>query len=248
MSQKSKKSVYAILAVILLVIGVFAFNILKNSGSSGSGNDSEHSNASNPEDAEFDKTKYSIDEPGSPWWIVNKDRPLPEGYVPPDLAVPNVTLRTGGDESKVSRQLIPNLERMVNDAKDMGHDLMLVSGYRSYELQVSVYNQNVANLGQAEADRVSAKPGTSEHQTGLTFDIGTTDRYCELETCFGNTAAGRWIAENAHEYGFIIRYPEGKQFVTGYTYEPWHLRYVGKELATEMDRANISTLEEFFNL
>ncbi len=196
----------------------------------------------------FDKTQHSTDQPGSIWWIVNKNRPLPSGYVPDDLTHPNIPSRSSsGDESQVSQKIVPALEGMVNAASADGINLMLVSGYRSYGLQVSVYNQNVRSLGQTEADKVSAHPGTSEHQTGLALDIGTTSRQCEIETCFGQTPEGQWIAANAYKYGFVIRYPEGQEASTGYAYEPWHLRYVGTELAAEIHKTG-QTLEEFFGL
>ncbi|HTE21452.1 MAG TPA: M15 family metallopeptidase [Candidatus Limnocylindria bacterium] len=195
----------------------------------------------------FDKTKHSTNQAGSLWWVVNKKRPLPAGYAPSDLTTANIPVRTGGDESKVSKKVVPDLEALVTAAKKEKLNLLLVSGYRSYSLQVMVYDQNVRQLGQAEADKVSAKPGTSEHQTGLALDLGAASRTCELEECFGATPEGKWIAAHAHQYGFTIRYLKGKQAITGYNYEPWHLRFVGKELATELHRTN-QTMEEFFAL
>jgi D-alanyl-D-alanine carboxypeptidase len=102
--------------------------------------------------------------------------------------------------------------------------------------------------GKAVADSQSARPGYSEHQTGLAVDVEPTSRKCEVEACFGDTPEGKWVAANAHKFGFIIRYPKNMQSVTGYIYEPWHIRYVGKELAGEMHKQNIATLEQFFGL
>jgi D-alanyl-D-alanine carboxypeptidase len=110
-----------------------------------------------------------------------------------------------------------------------------------------LYNGYVAKDGQAAADRYSAKPGTSEHQTGLAMDVCLANSGCSLEQAFGDTPAGKWVAANAHKYGFIVRYLPGKDAITGYEYEPWHLRYVGIELATELQRNN-KTMEEFFGL
>lgn len=199
----------------------------------------------------FNAKKYSIDDPTSPWVVVNKLRPLqPKSYTPSDLRVPNVALRSTStsQEMKMRDPAATALETMFASAKQAGVDLLLASGYRSYNLQVGVYNRNVATLGQATADTQSARPGHSEHQTGLAVDVGATNRKCEIEGCFANTAEGKWVAENAHAFGFIVRYQTGSQQVTGYMYEPWHLRFVGTELSTELHRLGNPTLEAFFGL
>ncbi len=113
---------------------------------------------------------------------------------------------------------------------------------------MEVYGGLVDERGQTAADRTSARPGHSEHQTGLAIDIASVPAECSLEQCFGDTAHGRWLAENAWRFGFVLRYPEGATPVTGYEYEPWHFRYVGKDLATELHEQKIETLEEFFGL
>jgi zinc D-Ala-D-Ala carboxypeptidase len=198
----------------------------------------------------FDKNMFALDEPGSPWWVVNKKRPLPSGYVPPDLAVPNVKLRLAAtaEQMQFSKSATPALEEMFAAAKSDGIELVFGSGYRSEALQRQFYNSYVAQDGQAAADRYSARPGTSEHQTGLVFDATAANGACHLEICFEETPEGKWIIANAYKYGFIIRYANGKEDITGYQYEPWHLRYVGKELAAEMNKTGVQTLEEFFGL
>ena len=123
--------------------------------------------------------------------------------------------------------------------------MKVISGYRSQYTQTSVYNSYAQKDGVTAADRYSARPRYSEHQTGLAADLGNGT--CDLEICFGNTSAGKWLESNAHKYGFIIRYPKGKESLTGYQYEPWHLRYVGKELAIQIYKTN-QTLEQFFGL
>lgn len=199
--------------------------------------------------SDFDKTKYSTDEPGSIWWVVNKTRPLPEGYVPPDLVVPEVKRRLGGvEQMQFAGQAVPALTEMFNAASADGVTLVFGSGYRSEALQRQFYNSYVAQDGQAAADRLSARPGTSEHQTGLSFDATSASQACHLETCFEDTPEGKWLRENSYEHGFIIRYIRGKEHITGYDYEPWHMRYVGKELSEEMHKTGIQTLEEFFGL
>ena len=128
---------------------------------------------------------------------------------------------------------------MQADAKALGLNIPLVSGYRSYETQEKLYNKYVKKDGEKKANTYSAKPGESEHQTGLAFDIGSVDR------SFANTIEAKWLAENAYLYGFIIRYPKDKEEITGYNYEPWHLRYVGQELAKYLKKNNL-TLEEYY--
>lgn len=198
----------------------------------------------------FNKYMFKLDEPGSPWWVVNKKRPLPAGYVPPDLGVPNVKLRlaAGAEQMQFSKSATPALEEMFAAAKQDGVNLVFGSGYRSETLQRQFYNSYVAQDGQQAADRYSARPGTSEHQTGLAFDATNVTEKCHLEICFESTLEGMWLKQNAYKYGFIVRYPNGKELVTGYQYEPWHMRYVGKELALEMHNTGVETLEEFFGL
>ncbi len=197
----------------------------------------------------FDKSQYPLDEVGSPWIIINKKRPLPDGYVPSDLIVPDVRLRLGrGEEQmKFSQQAEPALKEMFAAASEDGVQLVFGSGYRSEKLQKSFYDSYVAQDGQAAADTYSARPGHSEHQTGLAFDATSTSGKCHLEECFKDMAEGKWLREHAHEYGFVVRYLEGKDSVTGYVYEPWHMRFVGKELAAEIHQTG-QTLEGFFNL
>lgn len=181
-------------------------------------------------------------------WVVNKTRPLnPKTYVPPNLVFPNVTLRVPGNESmKIRADVGTAIEQLFAGAQAAGHSPMLSSGYRSYNYQVTLYGGYVKSQGQAAADTQSARPGYSEHQTGLSFDICTNGN-CKLEQAFGSTPFGQWVAAHAHEYGFIVRYPEGKQHITGYIYEPWHLRYLGTDTATQVKNSG-KTLEEFYGL
>jgi zinc D-Ala-D-Ala carboxypeptidase len=198
---------------------------------------------------EFNKSLYSISEPGSLWWIINKNRPAGEDYIPPQLSKPDVPLNStkSDEENSIRQDIAHEVVALFNAASQQGFSLIFASGYRSYQLQSTYYNNYVRTSGQAEADRYSAKPGTSEHQTGLAFDIARSDRKNYLEQAFGDDPAAQWVATHAHEYGFIIRYPQDKESVTGYMYEPWHLRYVGKELAYELFTKK-QTLEEFFNI
>ena len=130
---------------------------------------------------------------------------------------------------------------MQTESMKYGHSLVLLSGFRSYSSQKSIYNNYIRQYGQVLTDTFSARPGNSEHQTGLAFDVGWID------DTFGETECRKWLATNAHKYGFIIRYPKGKENITGYKYEPWHIRYLGIELATKVYNSGLS-LEEYFGL
>ena len=195
----------------------------------------------------FDKSQYSLTDPSSIWVIVNKQNKLPNTYKP-KLTVPNVLLRLNETEEQMSFSAYATneLETMFKMAKKDKINLVLGSGYRSYNLQEQFYESYVSADGQTEADTYSARPGYSEHQTGLAVDITSKDGKCHLEICWQNTEEGKWMASNAHKYGFIIRYPNNKQTITGYQYEPWHFRYVGNELAEQIYNSKL-TLEEFFN-
>jgi zinc D-Ala-D-Ala carboxypeptidase len=163
--------------------------------------------------------------------------------------VPDVRLRLGrsAEQMQFSAQATEDLKKMFEAAANDGVELVFGSGYRSYELQKQFYDSYVAQDGQEAADRYSARPGTSEHQTGLTVDITSPSGQCHLEICFEDMPEGQWLKANAHTYGFIIRYLDGKEHITGYQYEPWHLRYVGEDLATELHDSG-ETMEEFFGL
>ena len=130
---------------------------------------------------------------------------------------------------------------MQSDAKVLGLDLSLISGYRSYTKQEKLFNEYVKKDGVKKANTYSAKPGQSEHQTGLAFDIGSVD------SSFENTSEAKWIQQNAHLYGFIVRYPKDKIDVTGYIYEPWHVRYLGKDVASKVKESGLA-LEEYLGI
>ena len=195
----------------------------------------------------FDKAAQSLDNPASFWVVVNKLRPLdPQDYAPTDLVeVPVAHTNVPYLRAEASKAVVRMFRAITADT---GLALQSQSAYRSYDTQVSVYAGHVADRGVAGADKVSARPGFSEHQTGLSLDISDLPASCGLNTCLLDTPEGEWLAANAYKYGFILRYPEGKTPVTGYSYEPWHYRFVGVELATEMHDTGIQTLEEFFGL
>ena len=186
----------------------------------------------------FDRAARSVDDPASIWVVVNKLRPLnPEDYEPDDLV-----------EVAVEHTWEPELRQEASDAvvtmfdtalAEAGLELASNSAYRSYFAQEAVYDGD---------DLTTARPGYSEHQTGLSIDIGAVSGDCSLSECFGDTPEGIWLRDNAWRFGYILRYPADKTAVTGYSFEPWHFRYVGTDLATEMHDTGVTTLEEFFGL
>lgn len=194
--------------------------------------------------------KYIIQNPLNILALVNKQYSLPDDYVPEDLVRPNVPFSFGNqdiEKSYMRKEAAQYLEKMFNDAKAAGIELFAVSGYRSYDRQETIFTNKASSSGIEAAAKVVAEPGFSEHQTGLAMDISARSVQFQLTEKFGETAEGKWLAENAHKYGFILRYPKGKEEITSYQYEPWHFRYVGIEAAAVIYEKEL-TLEEFFNL
>lgn len=204
-----------------------------------------------PAVVEKKKTPPPVVEPSSKWpvmltnteassltVVVNKKHKLPSDYVPELTAV------TGGQMRPEAAQAMTSMLFKANEA---GVPMKIVSSYRSYSTQVSTYNKWVAQSGQAKADTYSARPGHSEHQTGLTADLGVPDGTCSLEICFGSTAQGIWLAANAASYGFIIRYESDTEAITGYQYEPWHVRYLGVDTATSVVNSG-QTLDQYYGV
>jgi D-alanyl-D-alanine carboxypeptidase len=179
------------------------------------------------------------------WTLVNKDRALSIDYIPPELITLKLATRTNStpDEKRLRQTIEAPLTEMFAAAAKDGHMLMVGSGYRSAVTQESLFNTYVARVGYDEANRYSAHPGHSEHQTGLALDISTVSQQCYLAECFIGTADGQWLADNAYKFGFHLRYPKGKEATTGYNFEPWHYRYVGIDLATALHKSNL-TLDE----
>lgn len=198
------------------------------------------------EQAEKEKNDIDYTSPDSLTVLVNKEHALPEDYEPKDLVVPDVRFPFIEDDPKkqLRKEAAEALEKLFDEADKAGHELFAQSGYRSYERQEAIYAANVAEDGEEAANQYSARPGESEHQTGLVMDITSASVDFLLVQEFGDTPEGQWVAEHAHEFGFIVRYDQGKEDITGYQYEPWHLRYVGKEAATIIYEENL-TLEEY---
>ena len=131
---------------------------------------------------------------------------------------------------------------VLNDAKKEGHTIVINSSYRDYESQEDIWETRKSLYGTKKADEYAARPGYSEHQTGYAVDVAD---FNDVNDKFGNTKSYIWMKENAHKYGFILRYPKDKEDITGYSYEPWHYRYVGKEIASKIYNENI-TFDEYY--
>ncbi len=174
--------------------------------------------------------------------IANKTYALADNYVPSNTYTSSVGI-TGLCNTCINNQAYAAWLDMKNDAALLGYSLWIQSGYRPQSMQVKLYNGYVARDGQAAADTYSSRPGHSEHQTGLSFDLNT------VSDSFIYTKEGKWVNDNCYKYGYIIRFPNGKENETGYQYEPWHIRYVGKELATKLyNNGNWISLEDYFGI
>lgn len=197
------------------------------------------SNRPQPEDVDVDSVAI----------LVNRDYPLPEEFELDDLVYPDVRFLF---EEKLEKRMMREeaaraLEEMFAAAEEDGIYLAGVSAYRSRAVQTAIFNQYVEANGEEVAKTFSAPPGTSEHETGLAIDVSGSTGECAVSDCFAETEEAAWLEEHAHEFGFIIRYPKGKEAITGYKYEPWHLRYVGEPLAKELNEKDW-TLEEYYQV
>ncbi|MCM3620263.1 M15 family metallopeptidase [Sutcliffiella horikoshii] len=210
-------------------------------------NEEEPSRPDEGEEAAEPEAIPVVANPGAINVMVNKFWSLPEGHRPGDLIKPNVPFSFGdenSDRSKLRAEAAESLEVMFQVAKGEGIELYARSGFRSYESQAAIFENEVAAFGYERAVLYVALPGTSEHQTGLAMDITAKSVGLELVEEFESTAEGKWLADNAHHYGFILRYPKGKTNITGYAFEPWHFRYVGVDIAGEIYAKGL-TFEEY---
>ena len=169
-------------------------------------------------------------------YLVNWDYALSADFVPDDLERPAVASQLSGITLK--REAARALELLFTAAGEEGHRLTAVSGYRSFSKQQAIYARKLASVGEKKASLLVALPGTSEHQLGLAMDIARAGK-AQLTFDFGSTPEGRWVAQNAHRFGFIIRYKATWTAVTGYAYEPWHIRYIGPEHAARIHELDI---------
>ncbi len=187
-------------------------------------------------------TDEDLGDPTSYLVLVNKTRPLdPIDYAPEDLV--HVDGVPGGSAELMRSEAAEALAAMRDGAVEAGLDFSITSGYRSYSEQISLHATYSGRRGATVAENFSARGGYSEHQTGWAADIYGSES-CRVKRCFAQELVGAWVAENAWQYGWIVRYPEGEFETTGYWFEPWHVRYVGVELSTWMHDQGIATFEE----
>jgi D-alanyl-D-alanine carboxypeptidase len=215
-------------------------------------NDSENvDNKKDPagqERASQDDAVQVVANPDSITVLLNKQFGLPNHYKPKDLVelkVPFIS-RKQNEKHLMRKEAAAALEVMFAAAKKEGILLKGVSAYRSNAAQTLLFNRYVQLDGVEKARMYSAVPGTSEHETGLAIDIAGSNEKCAASDCFAGSKEALWLDQHAAEYGFIIRYPKGKEAITGYQYEPWHIRYVGKKISKEIAERGI-TLEEYFH-
>jgi len=176
--------------------------------------------------------------------LVNKTHSLPADYVPNNLVIPNVP-SPNKSKTMMKQEAALALEALFARARQDNIELHAISGYRSYARQKEIFASNTVKYGSAAAaNQFSAKPGQSEHQTGMAMDVSSQSVNLSLTQSFAHNREGIWLKENAPQYGFILRYPKGKESITGYQFEPWHIRYVGKSAAVAISNGNI-TMEEF---
>ncbi|MBH5319813.1 M15 family metallopeptidase [Paenibacillus sp. GSMTC-2017] len=189
-----------------------------------------------------------VAEPENVTALVNPFNKLPDDYTPADLVYPDVRFIFSEKIEKrmMRKEAAEALEKLFSGSEEDGIYLAGVSAYRSHATQVKLFDRYVKRDGYEKARTYSALPGTSEHETGLAVDVTSSDGKCAAADCFGDTKESDWLKKNAANYGFIIRYPEGKDKITGYQYEPWHLRYVGTDIAAEL-AASGETLEEYYD-
>ena len=172
--------------------------------------------------------------------IANKTYALPQDFIPTN---PDQPVNADRSSTCLDKTLMSAWNTMLKDATAKGLNIYIASGYRSYNYQVNVYYRYVKSDGASVADTYSSRPGNSEHQTGLCFDLNT------IEDSFQYTNEGKWVNDNCYKYGFCIRFPKGKDSATGYQYESWHLRYVGVDLATKLyNNGDWLSLEEYFGI
>ncbi|WP_257208714.1 D-alanyl-D-alanine carboxypeptidase family protein [Bacillus sp. AFS031507] len=244
-----------VLLMFFLIISLTGCNKKSNESSSSKTPKINQMNISNPTDKNLNKKRKTrisavalTPYPSSIATVVNKKYYLPVTYVPKNLVFPEVPFlfKEKIEKRKMRWEAAKSLEKMFAAAKNDGIYLSGVSAYRSYSTQKVLFNNYVKSDGFEKAVTYSAIPGTSEHQTGLAIDVSGTDGICAVSSCFGNRKEANWLSKNSANYGFIVRYPKGKESITGYKHEPWHLRYVGN-ISKPINNSGI-TLEEYLGV
>ena len=183
--------------------------------------------------------------------LINRENRLDKNYIPNDLIATDENENNFHNfvdptlKPMISKSILPYFLELQKAAKEDGFNIIIDSGYRSYQYQQDVWNHNLNKIGLEETTRKVAPPGASEHQTGLTFDVAYIIDGVFVDKIDDSMRETKWLFDNAYKFGFILRYPKGKEEITGYSYEPWHYRFVGKELAKKLFSEGI-TLEEYY--
>ncbi|MGN0714621.1 MAG: M15 family metallopeptidase [Anaerovoracaceae bacterium] len=191
-------------------------------------------------------TDVRTEDDGNLMVLVNKQYAVSRDYYPTDMVDIDGSLSTN-QNLKVKREAYDAYLSMLADAKKEGLNFAICSAYRSYALQESLYNNSLAANGKEYTEKMFAYPGQSEHHTGYAIDVTSASMNWGLSQNYTDYPDGAWITAHCSEYGFIIRYPKGKEDITGYMYEPWHIRYVGVDAAKEITKQGI-TLEEYLGV
>lgn len=256
-SNRRKPALLLLALLLILTLAACKKDSSPTSSPSPSGSEAPSDNpsgfvtpAGNSAGGENDPSAVPVDsDANSMTVLVNKTRALPDNYRPDDLVYPDVHFIFADKiEKRMLRQEAATaLEKLFAGAKADGIYLGGVSGFRSQETQAKLFQRYVDKDGLEKAKTYSSVPGYSEHQTGLSIDVSDSSGNCAAEFCFEGTPEAEWLAEHAHEYGYIIRYPKGKEDITGFAYEPWHIRYVGTEVAGDIYKRGI-TLEEYYGV
>lgn len=205
------------------------------------------------QNVDFSQCNFDIKNPkmikdvNSLFVLANKANYFPDDYVPINLVKPKSKHAGQASRRKMRKSAANAVDRLIKAAKEDGVDIRTVSGYRSIDTQRVLFKSYADREGVEKANKYSSKPGYSEHHTGLCVDVSSPVMDFGLDQSYGDTKEGKWLAENAHKYGFIIRYPKGEYNITGYIYEPWHIRYLGVPLATYLKETGLC-YEEFIAL
>ena len=219
MENNLKKAYYIVLGILILLFFTKDVNVKE----------------------EFYKNIKWVENPDELLVLVNKNNQLSNDYIPKNLE--SISLRYANKDKYLRKEAKDAFEKLSSEAAALGYRIVAVSAYRDYNYQNELFNYYVEEKGLEYALDCSAKPGHSEHQTGLAVDVeGENKDYDNFE----DTKEFSWMKDNAHRFGFILRYPKGKEHITGFKYEPWHYRYVGINIATEIYEKNI-TLEEYLS-
>ena len=216
MDDKLKKAYYIILGILILIF--FTKDVKEDN---------------------FYKNIKIVENPNNYLTLINKNYQLKSNFVPNDLE--SISLKYSNSDKYLRHEAKINFEKLSEDASLLGYRIIAVSAYRDYNYQNELFNYYVEEKGLEYALECSAKPGHSEHQSGLAVDVEGSNKDYDN---FIDTKEYIWMKDNAHKYGFILRYPKGKENITGFKFEPWHYRYVGKEVATYLYQNNL-TLEEY---